>query len=45
MAVELDVLVSRLKDKALRMEDHMLPQEAELLRKPKDKNYQNAFNI
>ena len=45
MAAELDVLVSRLKEKALRMEDHMLPQEAELLRKPKDNSYQNAYNI
>ena len=42
---EFDLLVSRLKEKTLRMEAQMLEQEAQLLRNPKDKVSQNAYII
>jgi len=45
MAEEFNLLVLRLKDKATRMEKQMKPQEAELLRNPKDKNSQKAYII
>ena len=40
---QFELLVSRLREKTIRMEHQMLPEEAELLRKPKDKEYQRAY--
>jgi len=42
---QFELLVSRLREKTIRMEHQMLPEEAELLRNPKDKNSQKAYLI